>query len=332
MDVDLSTGSASGSFLNCVFWSAAIFGLLYFVRRFIKGAQFSERISAEGKVAVVTGGNSGIGFETVRELNIRKAKVYMLCRSEERADEAKRNLVRLGCNPTRLIFIQCDLANFSSVRSAAEKLLKSEPKIDILINNAGIMFQSKYEKTVDGHEMTWQSNHLGPFLLTNLLLPALKNADRARIVNVSSMLHKNSKRLDFATIDDKKSYGLFGPYNRSKLANVMHARALTNVLRKEGTHNVSANSVHPGVVDTGLARKTWLLATPLREIFWPFRWFFLKTNKDGAQTSLYVALSKKLEGVSGKYFSDCQLREESELARDDQACEDLYNYSLEQTR
>ncbi|KAK5981854.1 hypothetical protein GCK32_018483, partial [Trichostrongylus colubriformis] len=119
-------------------------------RKFFKGAQFKERVSAKGLVAVVTGANSGIGLETVRGLNLAKAK--------------------MGCDSTRLINLRCDLADFSSVRECANEILKAEDKIDILINNAGVMFYPKYEKTVDGHEMTWQSNHLGHFLLTHLLL------------------------------------------------------------------------------------------------------------------------------------------------------------------
>ncbi|VDO64124.1 unnamed protein product [Haemonchus placei] len=292
-------------------------------RRYFKGAHFDdmhEQVSAKGLVAVVTGANSGIGLQTVRGLNLAKAKVYMLCRNEERGVAAKIKLAQMGCDATRLVNLRCDLANFSSVRECANEILKEEDKIDILINNAGVMFYPRYEKTVDGHEMTWQSNHLGGilwmiyknnrrgllaghFLLTHLLLPAMEKAPKARIVIVSSKLHLRSKALDLATIDDEKKFGYFEPYNRSKLANVMHARALTRRLHELGIHHVTANSLHPGVVNTNLSRSTPLLKTPLRQITAPFRWFFLKTESDGAQTSLYLALSKNVEGVSGKYFA-----------------------------
>ncbi|KAK6031296.1 hypothetical protein OSTOST_02556 [Ostertagia ostertagi] len=254
----------------------------------------------------------------------------MLCRNEERGAEAKIKLAQMGCDATRLINVRCDLADFSSVRECAKEILKEEDKVDILINNAGVMFYPKYEKTVDGHEMTWQSNHLGHFLLTHLLLPAMEKAPKARIINVSSDLHRKSKALDLATIDDKKKFGIFEPYNRSKLANVMHARGLTRHLHKLGIHHVTVNALHPGVVNSNLSRYTPLLKTPIREITAPFRWFFLKTDRDGAQTTLYLALSKKVDGVSGKFFADCKLASENPLALNDQACDDLYNYSLEQ--
>ncbi|CAI5450354.1 unnamed protein product [Caenorhabditis angaria] len=318
-------------FLSAVLYLAASFVVLFFVRKFFKGGQFTERVSAKNLIAVVTGANCGIGFETVKELNLRKAKVYMLCRTEERAFEARVELSKKGCDSSRLIFIQCDLDNFESVRKAAEQLLSLEKHIDILVNNAGIMYQSKYGSTVDGHERTWQSNYLGPFLLTELLLPVLKKSENGgRIVNVSSMLHRQSAKINLATVDEKKSYGMMKAYNQSKLANVMHARQLTKILRKEGTHNVLVNSLHPGAVNTPLIRSTFLYLKGIKELTAPFRWFFLKTSRDGAQTSLYVSLSKKVDGISGKYFADCKLATESELALDDQACEDLYNYSLEQ--
>ncbi|GMT37747.1 hypothetical protein PFISCL1PPCAC_29044, partial [Pristionchus fissidentatus] len=133
--------------------------------RYFKGGQFRESVSAIGKVAVVTGANTGIGLETAKELNLRGAKVYMLCRTEERARDAQEKMEKEGCDKSRLIYVHCDLASKASVRKCAETMLKRESQIDILINNAGL-WMNGYEKTGDGHEMTWQSNHLGPFLLT----------------------------------------------------------------------------------------------------------------------------------------------------------------------
>ncbi|PIO74416.1 hypothetical protein TELCIR_03580 [Teladorsagia circumcincta] len=238
----------------------------------------------------------------------------------------------MGCDATRLITLRCDMADFSSVRECAAELLKEENKIDILINNAGVMFYPKYEKTVDGHEMTWQSNYLGHFLLTHLLLPALEKAEKARIVIVASKLHLLSKSLDLETIDDAKKYGFIGfaQYNRSKLANVMHARALTRRLHELGIHNITANSLHPGLMNSNLYRFTPLNMTPFLQLSAPFRWFFLKTDSDGAQTSLYLALSESVDGISGKYFAECKLAPENTAALNDQACDDLYKYSMEQ--
>ncbi|KAK6753119.1 hypothetical protein RB195_012615 [Necator americanus] len=320
----------SDSFVSCILVVAVVAAVGFLMRKYFKGAQFTERVSGKGLVAVVTGANSGIGLETCRGLNLAKVKVYMLCRDMARGSEARIKLAQMGCDSTRLVLVRCDLADFNSVRECAREILRDDDKIDILINNAGVMFYPKYEKTVDGHEMTWQSNHLGHFLLTHLLLPALEKAQKARIIIVSSKLHLKSKALDLATIDDKKKFGMFDPYNRSKLANVMHARELSRRLHKQGIHHVSANSLHPGVVNSNLSRHTLLSKSPLQQLSAPFRWFFLKTDRDGAQTSLFLALSKKIDGISGKYFADCKLASESELALNDQACEDLYNYSMEQ--
>ncbi|KAK5978437.1 Dehydrogenase/reductase SDR family member 13, partial [Trichostrongylus colubriformis] len=156
----MEESAESDHFVSYVLVFVVLSAATFFARKFFKGAQFKERVSAKGLVAVVTGANSGIGLETVRGLNLAKAKVYMLVRNEERGAEAKIKLAQMGCDSTRLINLRCDLADFSSVRECANEILKAEDKIDILINNAGVMFYPKYEKTVDGHEMTWQSNHL----------------------------------------------------------------------------------------------------------------------------------------------------------------------------
>ncbi|VDM59210.1 unnamed protein product [Angiostrongylus costaricensis] len=299
-----------------------ILDVVFFHLNYFKGAQFTEHVSAKGLVAVVTGANSGIGLETVRGLNLAKAKV---CRF---SFIYAFKFLQMGCDSTRLIDLKCNLADFTSIRECAKELL--EEKIDILINNAGVMMYPRYEKTVDGHELTWQTNHLGHFLLTHLLLPALEKAPKSRIIIVSSKWQRMAKALDLQTIDDKAKFGLFQPYVCSKLANVMHARELSKRLHKQGIHHVSVNSLHPGAVNTNLIRSTLVAKTPIRQLSAPFRWLFMKTDRDGAQTSLYLALSKKIDGVSGKYFEDCKLSTENELALNDQACQDLYNYSLEQ--
>ncbi|CAJ0590416.1 unnamed protein product [Cylicocyclus nassatus] len=302
----------------------------YILRKYIKGGQFRERVNGEGLVAVVTGANAGTGLETVRGLNLAKVKVYMLCRNEERASEAKIKLVQMGCNAERLIIVKCDLSDFSSIRACAKELLSKEDKIDILINNAGVLFLPKYQRTGDGHEMTWQCNHLGPFLLTQLLLPALEKAPKARIVLVASLLHMASSPIDLSTVDDEKSWGRIEPYNRSKLANVMTVREMSKRLREQGIHHVTINCLHPGVVNSTGYRHTILDYPPIRQLIYPLRWFFMKTSRDGAQTALYLALSKEVDGISGKYFADCLMAKEGKYALDDEACKKLYDYSMEQ--
>ncbi|GMT17785.1 hypothetical protein PFISCL1PPCAC_9082 [Pristionchus fissidentatus] len=298
------------------------FGLIL-LRRHFKGGQFRERVSAKGKVAVVTGSNTGIGLETVRELNLRGAKVYLLCRSEQRANEGIVKLVKMGCDATRLIYVNCDLSSFDNVRKSAAKLAQLESHIDILVNNAGLWL-SDFEKTMDGHETTWQTNHLGPFLLTELLLPLVEKAEEGRIVNVASALHRKSPVIDLSSIDSKDGFGsAYIAYNKTKLANVMHARELSRRLRAKGNNVVTVNSLHPGVI----ASELWRNFGAGFKVAQFFAGFMLKTERDGAQTSLYLALSKDLKGVSGFYFQDCARNPESPQATDDLACKQLYDYS-----
>ncbi|GMS89887.1 hypothetical protein PENTCL1PPCAC_12062, partial [Pristionchus entomophagus] len=288
--------------------------------------KFSEQVSLAGKVAAVTGANSGIGLESAKELNLRGAKVFMLCRSEQRANDARKKLIEAGCEGSHLLFSECDLSKFASVRACAERMKEAESHLDILINNAGIMFYPQFELTEDGHEMTWQSNHLGPFLLTELLLPLLKKAKDGRIICVSSALHRKvSDPLDLSKVEDKSEYGRMAPYLRSKLANVMYARDLARRLQEEGATHVTANSLHPGVVATDLHNHL-----PINNsVMMFFSRLIMKSEKEGAQTSLYLAMSSEVKGVSGGFFDDCARVKEHRAARDDEACKKLYEYSKE---
>ncbi|KAF8357855.1 hypothetical protein PRIPAC_92850 [Pristionchus pacificus] len=293
---------------------------LYLLRKYFKGGQFTEAVSARGKVAVVTGGNTGIGLETVKDLNLRGAKVYMLCRSEQRASAAKSELVKAGCDSSRLIYVNCDLSSMENVRKCAARLSQLQSSIDILINNAGV-WAGAYEQTKDGHEITWGTNHLGHFLLTELLLPLVEKAPEGRIVNVASLVHYQSAAIDLAKIDSKDGFDTSMAYNKSKLANVMHARELTRRLKSKGKTTVTVNSLHPGVIATELLRNLGVGYKIFQIVFA----FFMKSWKDGAQTSLYCALSSEVKGVSGLYFSDCASKVAAPLAHDDLACKQL-NY------
>ncbi|CAJ0590417.1 unnamed protein product [Cylicocyclus nassatus] len=289
-----------------------------------------EKVPSAGLVAVVTGANSGVGYEIAKGLNMAKVKVYMLCRDEGRASTAKASLVEAGCDADRLTILQCDLSNFNSIRTCVKELLMMEDKIDILINNASVMFLPNYERTVDGHELTWQCNYLGPFLLTHLLLPGLAKAHAARIIFVASVMHRLSDPLNLATIDGEQSFGRIDPYNRSKLAIIMLARELSKRLQEKGIPQITVNSLHPGVVNSNAYRNTILFSTPLRQISYPFRWLFFKSPWSGARTPLYLALSKQVEGISGGYFADCKVSRVSRYALDDNACKELYEYSMQQ--
>ncbi|KAH7707229.1 oxidoreductase [Aphelenchoides avenae] len=337
--------------LTWVSTSVVVFIGLYVVRQWLKGPQFTEKVKAKGKIAVVTGANAGIGKQLVRELNLRGVKVYMLCRDVEKGRQAVKDLFsRYGCDMTRMLVRRCDLTDFSSIRDFAEEFKRGtkqrdrlvqlngefleEDHVDVLINNAGIMFYPKFETTADGHEMAWQSNYLGHFLLTELLLPKLERSpDGGRVVNVSSKVHLKADSVDPEIVASKQHYSRFKmggmTYARSKLAQVMHAVALTKRSReKDSGTKLTINACHPGVCNTTLIRMPFY-TDYISKLFAPFVWFFLKTDQDGAQTPLYLALSKKVDGVSGKYFSDCSEADAHPLAADEHACNVLYNYSIE---
>ncbi|KAE9548717.1 hypothetical protein FO519_008067 [Halicephalobus sp. NKZ332] len=321
----------SSNFLLYV--AVAIVGVatIYLVRRFFKGKQFTENVKAKDKVIIVTGASAGIGKQIARELNIRGGKVYLMCRDVDRANAAIRDLAaKYGCDTTRLIVIQGDLANFASVRKFVDEFNRRESKLDILVNNAGIGHYSNFEKTVDGHEVIFQTNYLGHFLLTHLLLPKLEKSDSPRIVGLSSILHLNADNVDQKTVEDEKKFSwMLGTYSRSKLANVMHAAVLTKKLRADDpTTKITFNTCHPGAVSTEIARNTFLSWPVISSLAKPFIWFFMKTDYDGAQTPLFLALSKKVDGASGKYFAECAESKVHPLVHDQAACDTLYNYSM----
>lgn len=198
---------------------------------------------------------------------------------------------------------------------------KEETRLDLLINNAGVGCNRSL--TVDGYEIQFATNHLGPFLLTNLLLDLLRSSAPSRIVNVSSMAHSK------ATIprDDlmhEKSYVGTGVYAETKLANVLFTRELSKRLAGTG---VTVNSLHPGVVNTEVFRN---LGITTRTLLWPLLQM-VKTPKSGAQTTLAVALDPQLEDVTGKYFSDCKIAKEGANAQDDDTAEWLWSKSVELT-
>ncbi|TKR60552.1 hypothetical protein L596_027783 [Steinernema carpocapsae] len=312
-----------------LFWKIPlIVVVLYSLRKFIRGSQFSENVRADGAVVVVTGASSGIGKRIAEQLNLRGAKVYLMCRNLKKAADAVDELVATaGCARNRLIVREMDLSDLQSVRAAAHRLRDEEPKIDILVNNAGIYGLTKFEKTVDGFEKLWQSNYLGHFIFTDLLIAQLKNSAAARIVNVSSMLHKFADTVAEGTINEESKFGIYQTYNRSKAAMVMHCRSLAKRFAEEGVGNVTVNSCHPGVVKTGIINASFMDVFPIRQIIHPLCWFFMKTDLDGAQTPLFVALSQEISGITGQYFSDLAEDKMGDLAKNDAECEKLFEYS-----
>ena len=222
---------------------------VYLVRRYFAGGVCYSRAKLDGKTVIITGANTGIGKETAIDLARRGARVIIACRSAEKGEEALME-VRAKSGNDHVVFRRLDLASLESVRQFASKVLEEEPTIDILVNNAGVM-ACPYSKTEDGFEMQFGVNHLGHFLLTNLLLDRLKESPAARIVNVSSTAHRRVDAINFDDLNSEKSYNRMAAYGQSKLANILFTRSLAK--RLVGT-SVIANCLHPGVIRTELGR------------------------------------------------------------------------------
>ena len=222
---------------------------LWMLRRYFAGGVCRSKAMLDGKTVIITGGNTGIGKETAIDLAKRNARIIVACRSQEKGKKAEVD-IRRESGSNNVHFRQLDLASFESIRKFAKEVLSEESRIDILINNAGVMYRP-FGKTEDGFETQFGVNHLGHFLLTNLLLDKIKKAPEGRIIVVSSMGHALTSKLDLDTINSEEHYSLYDAYHKSKLANVLFTKALAK--RLTGT-NVTANSLHPGAVDTELSR------------------------------------------------------------------------------
>ena len=229
--------------------TAAFLISLYLIRKYMVGAACKSKAKLDGKTVIITGANTGIGLETAVDLAKRNARVILACRSVERGETAAVE-VRKRSGNDNVVFVQLDLASLDSVRKFAAKILEEEPRIDILINNAGVMALPERKLTQDGFEMQFGTNHLGHFLLTYLLLNHIKEAPSARIVNVSSMGHSFGK-IDFNNLNSERSYSQWGAYGTSKLANILFTRSLAKCLQGTG---ITANVLHPGAIDTELGR------------------------------------------------------------------------------
>lgn len=268
-----------------------------------------------GKVCLVTGATSGIGLETARALAGRGATVVVLSRSGERCEAAVR-AIREQTGNAAVELLVADLSAQAEVRRAAEEFHQRFLRLDVLVNNAGAAFL-KRRTSVDGIEMTWALNHLGYFLLTNLLLDTLKRSAPARVVNVASDAHRSVRAINFDDVAAPARYRGFRAYSESKLANILFTRELAR--RLEGT-GVSANVMHPGLVASNFAGGApW----PIQLVF---RLFGLPPEQ-GARTAIYLATALELEGVSGQYFVKEKAVRPSAAALDDVAAHRLWEAS-----
>ncbi|XP_051801773.1 dehydrogenase/reductase SDR family member 13-like isoform X4 [Acanthochromis polyacanthus] len=277
-----------------------------------------------GKTAIVTGANTGIGKTTAMDLARRGAKVILACRDRRRAEAAIQEIIQKTGNQ-QVIFMQLDLASLQSVRSFASNFLKSESRLDLLINNAGLIRDGKTE---DGFGMIFGVNYLGHFLLTLLLLDRLKASGPSRVVNVASKAYETGK-VDFNCLTTHKDLGLGNnsfqlliTYCHSKLCNVLFTYELAK--RLQGS-NVTCYSLHPGAIATEIFRDSgfWFML-----LMKPLVFLFFVDADSGAQTTLHCALEPGIEHLSGHYFTHCApLVSIEPKARDDATAKKLWELS-----
>ncbi|XP_072289321.1 retinol dehydrogenase 14 [Eucyclogobius newberryi] len=269
----------------------------------------------DGKTVIITGGNSGIGKETAVALATRGARVIIACRDVEKTEKAVRE-IKFKSHSLNVLHMELDLANLRSVREFCKKFLQAEKRLDILINNAGM--PSILDWTDDGFSMCFGVNHLGHFLLTNLLLPRLKECSPSRVVTLTCSIYKYQK-LDFQDLN----YNLlpFFTYCRSKLANIYFSQELAHITEGKG---VTSYAVHPGFVRSGWTCHYSFLFRMLMEAV--MRMFFLSCEV-GAQTVVYCAVSDEAAKHSGGYFVDCRAANLRPFARDAGVAKKLWEAS-----
>lgn len=273
---------------------------------------------------VVTGASAGIGKATAEALAAHSwpspLTLALTGRNHERTTGCAEDLERrFG---VRCVALLADFSSLESVAKLADDLLARFETIDRLINNAGLWHQDR-KTSKEGFEDTFAVNHLAPFSLTLRLLPAILRSEEARIVNVSSRLHRDVGPFDFSDIDtERKTYKGLQVYGRSKLANVLFTFELARRLRD--SPHVTASAVHPGSVNTVIVRDNRFLSWGIK-VAAPF----LKTAAEGAATSVHVATSEALKGVSAGYYADCIERAASIHAYDQRAARRLWDLSLE---
>ncbi|XP_061602522.1 retinol dehydrogenase 13 [Cololabis saira] len=295
-------------------------GLMAF-RRWMAGGVCRSKASLEGKTVLITGANTGIGKETALDMAQRGARVILACRDLTRARIAA-DEIRQKSGNGNVVVKKLDLASLQSVRDLARDVQETESRLDILINNAGIMMCPKWE-TEDGFEMQFGVNHLGHFLLTSCLLDLLKKSAPSRVVIVSSLAHEKG-HIHFDDINLDKDYEPELSYRQSKLANVLFGKELA--ARLQGT-GVTVYSLHPGVIRTELGRHLFPSLALWKRVVASVVMTMFKSPWQGAQTTIYCAVDESLVNVSGLYYSDCAPKTPAAQARDDAAAKKLWELS-----
>lgn len=272
----------------------------------------------DGKIAIVTGANAGMGMATVEALSDEGATVIMLCRNEKRGKDAY-DLLMENNKDRNLDLILCDLGDFDSIINFTNTVKEKYNKLDILVNNAGFISLNRQE-TKEGLECQFGINHVGHFLLTMKLLDMM--SEGSRIVNVASGAHKTGN-IYFDDINLTKGFNIIKAYSQSKLANVLFTRELARRLKDKG---ITVNCCHPGAVATniGIDRETGFGKT-ITGMLKPF----FRTPKDGAATAVFLAMDESVKDVSGEYFYDCKIAKSSDRSKDIELAKKLFEFTEE---
>lgn len=302
----------------------AVFGgYVLLTQTIFKRSRCKGNAAMAGKTVVITGGNTGIGKATALHLAKKGARVILACRNRDKAEGAIAE-IQQQTGSTDVLYMQLDLASLKSVRCFSQTFLKSESRLDLLINNAGLVADGRTE---DGFGVEFGVNHLGHFLLTCLLLERLKESSGGRVVTLSSMAHRWGQ-IDFDALSVNKDLGtgryswqFFMAYCNSKLCNVLFTHELAK--RLKGT-NVTCYSVHPGVVRTELSRHVSLWQKVFIE---PVARLLFLDPEAGAQTTLHCCLQEGIEPLSGRYFSCCAVQDVCAHAKDDAVARKLWEVS-----
>lgn len=276
----------------------------------------------QDKTVIVTGANAGIGMATAQGLAGMGARVVMVGRSQERLTAARDEIAAVT-GSSRLDIMLADLASQASIHAFAAAFRQQYDRLDVLVNNAGGFF-NKREETVDGLELTFALNHLGYFLPTLLLLDMLQDAGEGRIVNVSSDAHQGAE-LDLDDLQLVHGYSAFKAYGRSKLANVYFTYELA---RRLADSDVTVNALHPGFVASNFGKNNGVVYTAIMTVLGKVAG---RSPAKGAETSIYLASSPDVAGVTGKYFKDCRETPSSDVSYDTAVAEQLWTISAQLT-
>ena len=279
----------------------------------------------DGRICLITGATSGIGLVTARELAARGATLALVGRNEAKTRAVVAD-IRQQTGNTQVEYLLADLTSQAAIRGLAEAFQRRYGALHVLINDAGAVFTRRQE-TVDGLEMTFALNHLAPFLLTNLLLDALRASVPARIVTVASAAH-NGAAIPFDDLQQTRGrYSAFGVYGQTKLANIMFTYELARRLADSGVTGVTVNALHPGFVASHFARNNGLGMNIAMTIARPFTISVAK----GARTPVYLASAPEVAAVTGQYFINCKPARSSKVSYDEAAQQRLWQISEQLT-